>query len=428
MNTRRPLLFLSSRAVVVSGFVYLGLLGLLGGLAGVAASACATDNGDNTYGPDYGPLPKSDGAADADDVSEDGPTDPDDAGDEEDAPAACTSGTTAVLAGNDGALTAAVQEKNGAWVTSTIAGGAAKSKPALVAFGAGFLGATHGAADALQSTTYDGAGWSGASAFGNAGVKGAPTLAVAGTKAHVVYSAGTGANRDFAHGVHDGTSWNAATAQVGPPPSFGTVSAGLAAAGSEVVMAENGSDNGLYVRSFDGSWSASSGIVGAGTLGSTIPATPEIVAVDGAFDLLLVYVEKDTYRIASATRDAASKAWVDRDPIQDAATTEEKLSLARISPSTVLLTFRGQDDNGYYAQATIGAGTVTWSAPQPIGGAGPFAVDSTPAVAKGVCGDDAVVAYATGGVVRVTRLRAGTWTSPEAVGTASGTRVAIATK
>ena len=329
--------------------------------------------------------------------------------------------------GNDTTLSGAVQEKGGAWASATITNGAAKSKPAIVAFGTGFLGVTHGTGDALQSFGFSTA-WSGATTFGTAGVKGAPSLAVAGTNAHVVYAAGAGANRDFAHGIHDGAGWNAATAAVGPPLSFGTVSAGLAAASAtEVVFAENGSDEGLYVRKFDGAWSAAAAVAGAGTVGSTIPGTPELVPIEGKFDLLLVYVEKTTRRVSFATRDAISKVWVDGDNIQMTATTNEKLSVARVGQSTVLVTFRGQDNKGYYAQGTIGANAVSWSGAQPVGGGAALDVDSTPASAKGVCGDDAIVAYASGGAVKVTRLRGTSWTPELAVGI-SGTRVAIATK
>ena len=405
-------------------------------LAALAPAGCSTDNGEITYGPDYGPLPKRDGASDeaGDDPREGGTPDPDGAPSDEDGgeegAAPCANGTIAVLAGDDSSLSGAIQDKNGAWVTSPIAGGAAKSKPALVAFGAGFLGVTHGAGDALQTTSYASGAWTGATAFGNAGVKGAPSLAVAGTKAHVVYSAGPGSNRDYAHGIHDGTSWNAATAKVGSPDfSFGTVSAGLAAVGDEVVFAENGTNHGLYVRSFEASWSASEAISGAGTVGTDFAGTPELVAVEGAFDLLLAYTDNDPSKaIAFATRDnAAPASWKNGGNVAGATTTE-KFALSRVGQFTVLLTFRGEDGNGYYTQGTIGSNNVSWSAPKPIGGGAAFAVDSTPAVAKGVCGDDAVVAYASGGVVRVTRLRGTTWTSSESAGTASGRRVAIATK
>jgi hypothetical protein len=405
-------------------------------------SACSTDNGDNTHGPDV-QFPKKDATTidgktvlpdgavvEPEDDSGGGKQDGSSGGLDPDTGVPCLSGTIAVLAGNDTALGGSIQEKSGAWNTGAIANGAAKSKPALVQFGTGFLGVTHGAGDALQSTSANGTTWSAAASFGNAGVKGPPTLAIVGTQAHVVYSAGAGANRDFAHAIHDGTNFNAGTAQVGPPLSFGTVSAGLAGAGADAVFAENGSDEGLYVRSFTGgAWAAAAGVVGAGTVGSSLPATPELVGLDGAkWDLLLVYVEKTTRFISFAMRDANTKVWADGDSVGNAVTTNEKLSLSRVGQFTVLVTFRGQDGKGYYTQGSVNANNINWSAAAPIGGGAAFAVDSTPSAAKGVCGDDAVVAYASGGSVSITRLRGASWTTPEAVTNLSGSRVAIATK
>lgn len=395
----------------------------------VTLAACATGEADHSDG---GTPPRGGAdSVDADVVSPDGAAvGPDgsstrgDSGSE--AAAACNSGTIAVLAGNDGMLGGAVQERGGVWASAPIAGAAAKSKPALVAFGTGFLGVTHGMGDALQSTTF-GASWSTPSTIGTAGVKGAPALAVEGTRAHLVYAAGASTKKDFTHGIHDGASWNAATDAVGPPPSFGTVSAGLSAAGTEVVFVENGSDQKLYARTFTTGWSPSSLVAGAATLGSSSPATPEIVPVEGTFDMLLLYVEKTSHRLSFATRRATSKAWENGGNVDAFATTDEKLSLSRAGQFTVLVAFRGQDGNGYYVQGTIGVAAVTWTAAHPIGGGGAFAVDSTPAVARGVCGDDAVVAHASGGVVSVTRLRGNSWTPAESIGL-TGTRVALATK
>lgn len=404
-------------------------------------SACSTDNGDNTHGPDV-QFPKKDATVidgrtvlpdgaivEPEDDSGGGKQDGSSGGLDPDTGVPCLSGTVAVLAGNDTALGGSVQEKAGAWNTMAIANGAAKSKPSLVAFGSGFLGVTHGAGDALQSTTANGTTWAAAAGFGNAGVKGSPTIALVGTQAHVVYAAGAGANRDFSHAIHDGVSFNAGTAQVGPPLSFGTVSAGLAGAGTDAVFAENGSDEGLYVRSFTGgAWGAATAVVGAGTVGSTIPATPELVGVEGKWDLLLVYVAKTTRFISFAMRDATNKTWTDGDSVGNAVTTNEKLSLSRVGQFTVLVTFRGQDGKGYYTQGTVNANNISWSAAAPIGGGAALAVDSAPAAAKGVCGDDAVVAYASGGVVSVTRLRGAAWTTPEVVTNLAGARVAIATR
>jgi hypothetical protein len=388
------------------------------------------------HGPSFGDLPQDDASADARVRADAGrlpdgaakPPDPEEEGGGE--LPTCASGTVAVLAGDDGALGGAVQDRGGAWVAAPIPGSAAKSKPALTAFGAGFLAVTHGPGDVLQTTTFAGT-WSPIATIGAAGVKGAPSLAVVGANAHVVYAAGPDDHRDFMHGIHDGGGWNAATAPVGNPPtipaSFGTVSAGLAAVANQAVFVENGSDEGLYVRSFAGTWSGATPVFGAGTVGSTLPATPEAVALEGKFDLLIVYVEKTTRRLSFATREAASAALVGGTNIDANANTAEKLALALVSPTEAIVTFRGQDGKGYYSQATIGD-PVTWSIPAAIGGDVAPVVDSTPAVARGVCGDDAVVVYASSGAILARRLRGTTWSAAESIGGISGSRVGVATR
>lgn len=407
-------------------------------------AACGTDNGDTVFGPTFGPNDK-DGAASSSsgNASSSGSSggDPDasptedgggdDGGNGDSSTPTCASGTVAVLAGGDSSLSGAIQSKGGAWTGGAIAGGAALSRPALVAFGQGFLGATHGSGNVLQSTQYT-TSWSAPTTFGNASVKGPPTLAVAGTNAHVVYSAGPGPNKDFAHGIHDGNGWNTADAIVGTSngeKSFGTLGAGLFGDGAGVVFMENGTDYKLYTRQFTSAWSSPTVVTGAPSIGADVPAFPVIASAEGKWDLVAIYVAQTTRRLSYASRDATGKAWVNGGVVHDFATSNEPFSAARVGTSAFLVTFRGQDGNGYYARGTVDAGGIfTWVAAQPIGGGGNVSVDSAPAVARGVCGDDAIVVYASAGQVKATRLRGTTWTSPETVSGASGSRVAVATK
>jgi hypothetical protein len=405
-------------------------------------TACGTDNGDTVFGPTFEAGGSSgasssgtSGASSGSPGDPDGSANQDGGGDDgattDSSTSSCAAGTVAVLAGNDTSLSGAIQSKGGAWSGAAIAGGAALSKPALVAFGQGFLGATHGSGNVLQSTQYTTA-WSAATTFGNTGVKGPPTLAVAGTKAHVVYSAGPAAKRDFAHGIHDGNAWNTADAIVGTAQndfSFGTLGAGLMGAGAEVVFMENGTDYKLYTRQYTTAWSAPTVVSNAPSIGADVPAFPVITSAEGKYDLVAVYVAQTTRRLSYAGRDATGKAWVNGGVVHDFATTNEPFSFARVGTSIFLVVFRGQDGNGYYARGTVdAAGTFTWVAAQPIGGAGNVAVDSAPAIARGVCGDDAIVVYASAGQVKATRLRGTTWTASETVTGASGSRVAVATK
>jgi len=400
--------------------------------------ACSTDNGDNVFGPQFGPNGANDASADGAPITGDddgGGTTTDGGGDDGasgDSAVPCTAGTVGVLAGGDAALTGAIRTGNGAWTGAAISGGSATDKPALVAFGSGFLGVTRGTGDVLVSTAYT-TSWSTATTFGNSGVKGPPALTVVGTSAHLVYSAGSGPNRDYAHGIHDGNAWNTADAIVGTgvanDHSFGTVGAGLGTAGTTVVFVENGTDYNLYTRTFDSAWSGATQITGASSIGADVPTPPVLVSATTAWDVVAVYVAKTTRRLSYATRDSGTKAWTDRGVIHDFATTNEPFTFARISSSSYVVAFRGQDNNGYYANGTVnGSGGITWTAAQSIGGGGPVAVDATPAIAKGICGDDAIVVYATSSTVKATRLRGTTWTPAENVTGASGGHVAVAVR
>ena len=82
-------------------------------LPGTSLVACATDNGDAVHGPQFGPPPeRPDGANDGPLLRDEGGPPPNlDGGNDGDAPtASCTSGTIAVLAGDDATLTGAAKE------------------------------------------------------------------------------------------------------------------------------------------------------------------------------------------------------------------------------------------------------------------------------------------------------------------------------
>lgn len=395
--------------------------------------ACATDNGDAVHGPQFGPPPeRSDGASDGPVAEDGGPLPGEGGGADADAdagpPSTCAAGTVVVLAGSDTALTGAVQLKGGPWSGAAIAGGAAMSPPALVPFGIGFAGLTRGAGDALQAVTY-GTSWSAPVAVGTTTTTSSPALTVLGTKAEGVFRSGTLDTNKFFRIENTATSWSATTDPVGVGglQSVGLSAAAIAPAGTDLVFAQAGTDNGLYVRSWDGAatWSPSVGINGAGVLTTAAPA---LVAVDGTFDLVLLYAAKDAPNtIGFATRTASSKAWSSAQITQATAQTAEQMSVARISQFVILVTFRGNNQRPYYMTGTLGAAAVSWSTPAPLL-ADTSTVDAVPAVAKGVCADDGIAVFGSGGQVKATRYRGSTWTVPEAVSGAAGGRVSIATR
>ncbi len=432
MNKRSLLLYGLLWPALRSGLAFGGPAALL--------VACATDNGDAVHGPQFGPVPeRPDGSAEGGEGPGEGgspTTDAEagatDAGTDSASPP-CTAGTVAVLAGNDSSLAAAVQSNGGAWTTGPIAGGAAKSAPSLVAFGSGFTGLTRGAGDALQAVSYD-TSWSAAAALPTLSTLATPALAVVGTKAQAVFLSGPESGSVDSHKFfrieNAGTSWSAADPVVAASnPSFGPSGPAAASAGADLVMAQDGDNAKLYTQVWNATWAPAAQI--ADPVVTLKSAAPALVAVAGAFDLVLLYSDSAAPNtIGFATRDGTSKTWSAGQVTQATAQTAEPMSVARISPTTLLVAFRGNNGRPYIMLGTIGATSITWSLPAPLL-ADASTVDSPPAVAPGVCGDAAIAVYASGGLIKATQYRGTTWSVPGMVlGTpfTAPARVSVATR
>lgn len=403
-----------------------GLVASLGACV-AALGACATDNGPSAYGETFGPLPeRRDGGLGLEDggsVADGAPT-PDAGSDAatSDASTTCTSGTLAVLAGSDAALAGAVQDKGGAWVTSTVQG-ASKSLPALVATTTGFVGAVRSTNDVLAGVTFA-TSWS-SSAIGAATTIGSPSLHASGATVHLSLLT---PSFEHAYGAYAQGTWSGANEALQPTAgvkSFGPSPGSVAEPGGDVVVAFDGQDGGLYVQSrAAGAWASASPVAGAGVYK---PVPPVLVAWDGTSDLLVLFADdSQDHVLRHAVRASGTKTWSGVKNTGALAFTPEAFRAARISPSQVVVTYRGGDGRAYAMVGTFAADAFTWAAPAPLlGGA---TVDSAPAVAKGVCGDEAVAAVATGGAVKVVRLRGGAWSAAETVPNLSGARVAIAAR
>lgn len=410
-------------------------------LPAVLLAACATDNGDAVHGPQFGPPPeRSDGSSEGSVTGEgggageggstDGGADADGAA----VPSCASGGIVAVLAGTDSTLSGAVQVDAGAWAGAAITGGGAKSAPSLVAFGTGFVGLTRGPADAIQSVSYV-TSWSGVTAVGALTTFGTPALTVLGANAQAVYLAGPGADvNKFFRIENTGASWSTSTdpvkgPQVTDPQAYGPTAGTVAAASADLVFAQDGSDQGLYVHTrAANAWSSpATAIAGAGTFATGAP--PMLVSVPGTFDAVLLYADNTAnHVIGFATRNATTKAWSSAVVTQATAQTGEAMSAALVSPTSVLVMFRGNDGKPYTMTGTLGAASVTWSVPALLVADGAATVDAAPAVAKGVCGDEAIAVFSSGGQVKATHLRGGGWSVPGTVTGASGTRVSVATR
>lgn len=391
--------------------------------------ACSTDNGPNTYGDTYGPLPerKDGGTVTREDGggAVDAATPGTDAGGP-DGGASCAAGTLVVLSGGDTSLAGAVQDRGGAWKVTTLAG-LTKSTPALLGTPSGFVGVVRGASDVAQVVGFDGAAWSAPSAIPSVATGTRPSLAPSASAAtlHLAFL-----SPSFEHGYArraQGT-WSAPEA-LQPPQgakSFGPSAPSVAEAAGDVVFAFDGDDGGLYTqtRSQAGTWAAASPVAGAGVTKS-IP--PVLVPLDGASDLLLLFADGSADKvIRHAVRASATKTW---SPVQNTgalAFTPEAFRAARVSTSKVVVTYRGGDGRAYAMTGTLASGAFTWDAPVALLGA--TAAEGGPGVAPGVCGDEAVAVVPVAGATKLVRLRGGAWGAPEDVTGLAGPHVAVASR
>jgi len=382
--------------------------------------ACS-DDGPKIYGPVYdaavkdvaSDAPAVDGGADAtSDASVDAQGDA----------SSCTS-TTVLLAGNGSTLVGASAKGTAAFASAALTG-SVTDRVSVVPFGVGFLGVVRAADDTIASSFFGGASWSAAAAVGSVATRDAPVLAVTGTTAHLAYQQKV--DFKFYHGQYTGSAWDAATdpVGVGVAQSFGPRGPGFAAVGTTPVVLQAGDDGFLYDRAYTGTWSAAHQQA-ATSVEKTLP--PTLVALTGGTaDLLGVYMRLTDFKIMSVTR--TSGTWAAPVLLDVNAYANEPVNLAPLSGGRALLAYRGSDNKGYFSVYDP-TKTPVWTAPAAIGGSAPL-VESAPAIAPGVCGDDAVVAYAaTGGAVNVTRFAGGTFGAAVAVtGTNGAKYVGIATR
>lgn len=291
---------------------------------------------------------------------------------------------------------------------------------AIIRFGGGLLATLATNAGALESTTFQ-TTWSAPFAIASAATIDGPALTAIGTTAHLLFQ---GTDFKYLHAQYT-TAWDSASDPVGgagSSQSYGARGPTVGTAGTDLVALQAGSDSYLYDQTWTGSWAAAHQQGGA-AIQNTLPPTV-IALTGGSSDLLAAYLRNGDYKVMTVNR--AGGTWATPMLVNTNAYSNDPVALAPLPGGKALLVFRGSDEKPYFSTWD---GATTWTAPAAVvGGTNPM-VASIPSVAVGVCGADAVVAWAqVGGGVAFASFIAGAFSTPVNVsGTSSAKFVAIAT-
>jgi hypothetical protein len=347
----------------------------------------------------------------------------------------CTS-TTALLGGNSSSLVGAIATGTSAFASSSITG-STTTTPALVAFAGGFQALVTAAGDAgggnaLFSTGYATGAWSMPATLGGEAIAiGAPGVGIVASTLQGVY---LNPSHLYFHAAYS-TSWDMGADPVRPSDgggaqAFGPVPPVAVGTPTELVMAYQGNNLLPYAQTWTSGvgWDDGVSLGSADLLANTGLAIAGLDA--GTSDLLAVYVEAAgsctgaTDCLYAVTRDSTSKAWSAPAMVNAAAYSPSAPTLTTMSGGRALLAWKGGNGEGYESVYTAGA-TPAWSTPAQLTSA---QLTSAPALAPGVCGDDAEAAYVSAGQVYTTHFVGGAWTTPASFAAGSGaTSVAIAT-
>ncbi len=337
-----------------------------------------------------------------------------------DAPS-CTS-TTALLAGNASTLWGGSATGKAAITTATVAGNTS-DRIAIAPVGSGFVAALRASGNVITSTVFTNS-WADTAAVPNATTLDAPALATIGSVAHLVYQ---DAAFKYEHRKYVASTWDVSDDPVGGSgsnQSFGAKAPAATGAGTDLVVLQGGSDALLY----DQTWSGSSWVKAHQQANMSVEntVTPTIITLSNG-DLLAVYLRKADFKIMSSARTSAT--WEVNPMLLDAtAYTNDPVALTALGGGRALLVYRGSNTQPYFSVYDPKK-TPAWTVPAPLLPSNPM-IASTPSVALGVCGDDAIVAYAkVGGGVELAHFSGGTFAGPDLVmGTTGATQAAISTR
>ena len=247
----------------------------------------------------------------------------------------------------------------------------------------------------------------------------APSIVASGARADVVF---LGDNNKHYYAAHVAT-WSPTAEAVGgvAAQSFGPSAAGIAAIGSDTILAYAGNNGDLFDQTRTGGvWLAAT----AHNLGNVVTLTPAIIAPTAGPALMVVYVRSTDSKILFTTR--TGNVWSAPTVIDGSSFTADPVALAALPGGEAILAFRGLNQ-GIYITRYNPAGAPLWSPPQPLATPN-VTTPSRPALAAGVGGVDAEMGFvnAVDGVAYHARLTGMTWSAPVAVGGVALTTISIA--
>lgn len=383
------------RRVVASSLLLCTLAACSSDDAPVVHGQNFADSGGDTSMPPGDSGPKADAGADAGDAA------PVDAG--QDGAPACAA-TTVILAGNGSSLFGGGGSSTVASATAVT--GSATDRISIATLATGFVAVTKGASGSVSSAVYS-SSWGAAADLASAKTVAAPAVATFGKNAEAVY---LDATYKFQHRTFTAGAWTTTDDQVGGTmaPSFGPSAPALTGTSAELAFAQAGNDHNAYVQSdVAGTWQAAVKVSGMAGIQSMAP--PAITTMSGGVDLLVVFADDSGgFKLTSAARIAGT--WAPPVALGTTVYTSEPMSLVALPAGKALLAYRGGDMKPYFA---IWDGT-SWTAPAGFLSANPV-IDTTPSLAPGVCGDDAVAALVVGGGVQIAHFSGGSFKGPDSV-------------
>ena len=321
-----------------------------------------------------------------------------------------------LLGGNAGGLYAASYKGAGKFtvVSKGGAGASIKGAPSIVPLASGGFGAVYrDAFDALYATTFTGT-FGTPVRIGAVTASDVPSLAAVSSDLHMIYRGGDGLHY---HGTFTKGAWDDATAAVTSASvhSFGPSSpTATLPTGDVLTIAYAGADQMLYRQTFATGWTVATAQADA----SISTVRPQLIALsDGTHDLLVVYASAGDYKLRSAARDAKTKVWSTPILIDPNAYTTDPVSIAPMKGGRAMLIYRGANLKPYFSvYDPVASAAAPWSVLAELVTAANPTVASSPAVAMGACGEDAVAVFAQdNGAVAIQRFVGGTWTLPAAV-------------